>query len=1384
MAARRETMREGRRQADPSFPGSSPPASPANRPQPPKSSTNRPHPPKSSTNRPHPPKSAPNRPHPNKSKRKPKPSESPASQPQPPESPASQPQPPESPANQPQPPESPASQPQPPPVLPGQPGQSPIPSRPSPASQPQPPEPPGQPTQPEPLATNLSRPSPRQLGLSCPSPCQPNPSRLTGHQPQPPESPASQPQPPESPASQPQPPESPASQPQPPESPASQPQPPESPASQPQPPESPASQPQPPESPASQPQPPESPASQPQPPESPASQPQPPESPAREVYSLPVVNGKGVLKEPRSPSKKGSGKGLRVTFDLDNIDEYSNTEDDGVIDCWEDISDCEAEISGENYAIKEEDIKCEGKFNDFSNEFLNIETHTDPEDYNSGFIGPLLRPSANINITLENNSPHYGEKSAVLADGSSGLTRSVQSRGYGKGVRDGNISCGNSQPYTGGNGSSIIPFIDGSEEESGEGNADDDYEWETEPSGSSEETVSGNPCEFSGGIIVEEDDWRKLVAEDTTAVEQASVCDDYRDDGDDVITKEDLEAVFLALMEDQEHDILSPIPPGTIMGGDEETQVLLSVTEEDQLPTWTSEYREQSPQVSVGYECRERKSGSETESDGELVPCEDKCVGTADYAIDSDEEPLDLSVREESPSKSESGAVESRDECQGEELSLASDKHQVGVEPEASSLEFPDVKLGDLSPSPEVPEDGKCIGNSESGKEKEKVNGKKAGKKKGKKNKREAKAEAVVKPPHIEERPKLVRGKTWKEKIEKFKAEHGDVVSLSFGNELCESEIVEGTSNLVAESCTEASLLTPARCSTNNTAVMETVCTALSSASGEISDSENLNNLCGELVGPAAALAQVTEVKTCDGVLVRSPTVTSMTTGVAIQVTNASGDEDSDSSLESSMTENDDFYIVKACTVATPSEVLTEYVVDSESSEETNPSLSDSDGKREQPMNLTSDAEQYNKSSTNTQKVTGENKPNLSVSDNRDAIYVDGEHSSCTDSLTERFDYVQSFPSVVGTQKLGYVYSYDDTDSEYESQSGPWICKAKDETSHFVEDTMTEGVSDVVVVNTGEDDMNSPINAGEIIYEGPCLCGPAEATESKDNDRMGIGSKDEQLCIPPLLDDHGEVLSGDDLRMGVETHVGEQHESDKKDSMGSKPEDMSGECEGNSQDIRSRINEIVGPRLQRERERPTGASVREDGTDEGVADDHLGVREDSPLPGSSPASSSGVQGSDEMSLSRSRSRSPPRDDSASPTFNIPDLTYESYQVQELLPEKLQREATESLRALRFESSVESTPEKMSQVDYSFRTFRDMYQINPIYLTDSDEHDDQNESDTVVPGSLSLSYDPERSITVTNDSPAPLESGSSLPLPGTQSARKVPKVTRLLRETQG
>ncbi|XP_066939729.1 uro-adherence factor A isoform X2 [Macrobrachium rosenbergii] len=768
-----------------------------------------------------------------------------------------------------------------------------------------------------------------------------------------------------------------------------------------------------------------------------------------------------------------------------------------------------------------------------------------------------------------------------------------------------------------------------------------------------------------------------------------------------------------------------------------------------------------SPCVSVGFECHEAKikniHGSETESEGELVIGEDKCVGTADG---SDNEPVDLSLSERTSSKGENDMSESRDslslksedESQSERGNFAPDTEtqESCGNLKAENLEVsPQCRIG-TSPSPEIIVEAP-LGNSESSKEKEKIVEKKNGKKKGKKNKRDGKLEASKTELLHPERPRLVRGKSWKEKREKFKSQHGDALPLSFGKELCESELVEATSNLLTETYTEASLQTASKCSTETTIVTETPCTACSSVTVEFNESESLCKgcLCREKKRPADAMAQVTEMRPCSENMFQNPVVTELSNKTSYVVfENEQGVPD-----KQILPEQDDFYVVKSCEVAVPSEVHTEYVPDSESSEEANgkngKSAVNSSGKDEGAVvgcssNNPGDSS-YNSGNEPELFVDSSN----SSSDDQNPVYFDAKDSSCTDKVGGSYDYVENFPGVIGTQNINYIYSYDD--AEYQRQTDRPKLTVKPLTSSL-------GTSCVVVVNMGkdnDDDSDTPLTSGEIIYEGPCMCGPSD--KGRNVSRGNI--TEEQTCeegtlyVPPLFGSDQDASTGyEGKTMGVEAHDFETNET-----MGSNPEDSAtGAVDGDSKDIRSRIKEIVGPRLHQKRGRHTvrrHGGARSDasfndsngGTDENL-DTDAGIRRDeSPIPGSSPASSSGVQGSDEMSPSRSCSRSPSREDSASPPTtidNMSDLAYETYQVQTASSIKTKDDVAKG--------SVESSPAKTdNQVDYSFKTFRDMYQINPSYMTDSDDHDDLNESDTITQGSPGLSYDPDRSITVSS-----------------------------------
>ncbi|KAG0715019.1 hypothetical protein GWK47_012924 [Chionoecetes opilio] len=887
---------------------------------------------------------------------------------------------------------------------------------------------------------------------------------------------------------------------------------------------------------------------------------------------------------------------------------------------------------------------------------------------------------------------------------------------------------------------------------------EDDDEWETDPSGDSEETS--------------ESTWGAAETESRPSAGERTTGDGCEEDSDCLIPSDDIEAV-LALIEDQEKAM--PYVSQTL--AQDENHILASepALREDRKGS----EREASPQVTVGYECRDRKStshyASETESEGELVPCEDKCVGTADQ---SDEDLLNVSPAE---NVSHEGGIRQNivNECQERDLSLDKSKQ--------CTLAAPEVEEGS-SPSPEIPElpeEGKCFGNSESGKEKDKINGKKIMKKKGKKNKREAKVEPLVSPVDVLERPKLVRGRGWKAKQGEINVKRVALQNLSFGNEVCESEVVEGTSNLLTETYTETALLTPTRCPLGTTVFTETPCTACSTVSGEFSEPDNLHDhcKCGEQQREDAGLvALVAEVKTCkEAPKPALGLASSLSPPVTVEVTGASDEEDHRVYDAASSTEDtNEFFIVKTQTVASPSHVLTEYVEDTESEE-------DMKIKDERVDNKVDVSFQGLPASTCDSTQTNKSSPGMAVQ-NESCIYIDAEDSGCIDTLNEQFDYDKSFPKVLGTQHLNVKYTYDsgtDTDSESSLES----IEGEGETPDLEGSDMKANLD-----KQGHGDRLYTSGWGEIIYEGPCLCGDTEFTRERlapptvleSVSETGESGAEEELCVPAMrVSNTEDVATGDGDGTCQEATGSELPAS----NMGSNQEDQVSEGACSAKDIRMRINEIVGARLLRDRGRVESPCV---GDENGSHEEQPGGREESPLPGSSPASSSGVQGSDEMSVSRSRSRSPSREKSVSPAWasgSAPECSLEPRQSPSLQQDKYECEALESLRALRFEGNIEATPEKSVPLDCSFRTFRDMYQINPIYLTDSDDHEDLNESDTVVPVSTSLEYDPERSITVTSwssasdCSPDPPELRSSSPLHGTHATKKVPKVTKLLRETQ-
>ncbi|XP_047491710.1 uncharacterized protein LOC125040954 isoform X2 [Penaeus chinensis] len=1084
----------------------------------------------------------------------------------------------------------------------------------------------------------------------------------------------------------------------------------------------------------------------------------------------------GLLKEPNS---KGSGnKGLRVTFDLSNTQE----KDENVIDSWEDLSDAD----GGDLVIDEDDIiDCGVKLSTMDDlldlgEGLDVESPlTSPESGKPNESIQWFRPSDEFR-----SEPLDGKASNKAGDGSGGdkaIPGVDDVRAGASGAKEDERNSGDNTPilgadiiplsisvYNEGNNSVEIPFIDGEEETCVD---DDDDEWETEPSGSSSENGNSDKvlnveCRKEAPDKVIEGEDEKISQreekeqqgireeeEDRTLVDQPSIEEDNSEKDDDLITKEDIDVVFMALEKSPVKgetvplatpEILSPIMMDASPPQKTQSRVFVGpLPRSEHTYAWD---RPGSPQVSIGYECQERKAASicssETESDGELVPCEDKCIGTADFLVESDSEPLDLSSSSndrtssvcDTLSSQSQDAVEVRDVGKKASSAPDDDVHAEGARNEKDTLAVSDAQPDSSSPSSDGQEEVNCVGKSESGKESQ-INGKKNGKKKGKKNKRELIAEPAPVPEHILGRPKLVRGRTWKEKRERFIKEYQDPLSLSFGKELCESEIVEDASNLLTETCTEASLEALPKSSSETTLVM------LPSRTDPLATAVNESS-------PSAAAdvgaSNPPEVNIEDEALWISRNIVPPPPKVAIEVTAASDEDESDFH---SVHEKEDFYVVKAKETAKPLEAKTEYVGDSESSDEGPQQPHDQKAPEETACEVWAASTPLIGISLEGSQLVKEKSHDLSESpiDSSDnSAYTDAKDSSCAESLPHSYDYVRSFPEVIGTQSLNLVYSYE-TDSDFNSKPDQWSSRSKD--------------TSLVMNGRGKNELEKAgpdVPAGEIVYEGPCSCRPGES-------RMGpllpsylaptvgvgmrVGSQDSPLGVPSLFEsDHDDVFSDDAMKLVVDSLVNEDSET---------LQDSAGDNDANGSDIRSRIKEIVGPRLQRERGRPTARGGRDEGDQGG--EEHLltsgesprGGREESPLPGSSPASSSGVQGSDEMSLSRSRSISPASKEPASASvipapYAQPDMIFEGCPLQqELSPDKM--DPAESLRALRFESGLDSSPEKPQQVDCSFRTFRDMYQINPVYLTDSDDPEDPTESDTIVQGSGG--YDLDRSITV-------------------------------------
>nr|XP_027215821.1 uncharacterized protein LOC113808585 isoform X2 [Penaeus vannamei] len=1089
----------------------------------------------------------------------------------------------------------------------------------------------------------------------------------------------------------------------------------------------------------------------------------------------------GLLKEPNS---RGSGnKGLRVTFDLSNTSE----KDENVIDSWEDLSDAD----GGDLVIDEDDIiDCGVKLSTMDGlldlgEGLDVESPlTSPKSDKPNESIQWFRPSDEFRSEpLGGKAPNKagdggGDGEAIpgvddVGRGASEAEDNGRNSGDNTPVLGADIIPLSISVYNEGNNSVEIPFIDGEEETC----VDDDDEWETEPSGSSSENGSGDKVlnvecrkgnlpapdkaseggdeKDSQGEGKEDQQGSREEEEDRTLVDQPSIEEDSGEKDDDLITKEDIDVVFMALEKrpgkGETVPLASPETMSPVVMDGSPPQKTQSRVFVGPLPRPERTYawdRPGSPQVSIGYECQERKAASvcssETESDGELVPCEDKCIGTADFLVESDSEPLDLSSSSndrtssvcDTLSSQSQDAVEVRGD--GEKACLAPDDdvHTKSARNEKDTLAVSDVQPDSSSPSSDGQEEVNCVGKSESGKESQ-INGKKNGKKKGKKNKREVIAEPAPVPEHILGRPKLVRGRSWKEKRERFMKEYQDPLSLSFGKELCESEIVEDTSNLLTETCTEASLEALPKSSSETTLVMFPSGTDSLATAGDESNPSTAAD---------GGVSNLPEVNIEDEALWISRNIVPPPPKVAIEVTAASDEDESDFH---SVHEKEDFYVVKAKETAKPLEAKTEFVGDSESSDE-GPQLPYDQKTSEE---TTSACEVWAAStpligiSLEGSQLAKEKSHDLSESpiDSSDnSAYTDAKDSSCAESLPHSYDYVRSFPEVIGTQSLNLVYSYD-TDSDFNSKPDQWSSRSKD--------------TSLVVNGRGKNELEKAgpdVPAGEIVYEGPCSCRPGESRMGPllpsylaptVGVGMSVGSQDSPLSVPPLFEsDHDDVFSDDAMKLVVDSLVNEDSET---------LQDSAGDNDANGSDIRSRIKEIVGPRLQRERGRPTARGGRDEG-DEG-AEEHLltsgesprGGREESPLPGSSPASSSGVQGSDEMSLSRSRSRSPASKDPASASvipapYAQPDMIFEGCPLQqELTPDKM--DPAESLRALRFEAGLDSGSEKPQQVDCSFRTFRDMYQINPVYLTDSDDPEDPTESDTIIQGPGG--YDLDRSITV-------------------------------------
>ncbi|CAL4067721.1 unnamed protein product [Meganyctiphanes norvegica] len=808
---------------------------------------------------------------------------------------------------------------------------------------------------------------------------------------------------------------------------------------------------------------------------------------------------------------------------------------------------------------------------------------------------------------------------------------------------------------------------------------------------------------------------------DSNNLEESSVSsNEILNDEDDLLFSQDIESVIQCLTDDfEEEKEISPVEKSY---GDV-NESLDGVTLLD------------FPHVSIGFESRDRKSvstvGSDIESDGELVPCEDKCIGTADFpdiSYDDDDVFSDNMYNQGGIIKSDSDIIlnlslakcdsvlDFRSQSIGENID---ERPRSATSPSdissslAISCDCSEASLVEVSSASNTNSTPKVEDPVPTEIDKEKTPAKKVSKKKSKKNKRDIKSaessklDSSLLSKSTPDRPILVRGKQWKEKHSKIGKDILD--SISTENESTNSPDIEDSSIIDIKS-------------------QDTISEVEEKCQIEVESDLIINVL------PAES-------------------------------SNNSNDK-SDTIVQSD--NGEDIFVVRSCNTIVRQIVQTEYLVDSEDS----PSSNDAENLPAKSVDQNTKGETKELKGSyglellvNTlDDIPGDKKTTVPGESNDYSIPGELlEESQCESVTSEppiyfsgskidddvKYDYKESFPKVIGTDKLEVDYDHDKFRTDFNAR---WS------KNHDILNESDEDIAD------------EPEHfSGEIVYEGPCSCGDnqswakltvKDATHVKDINVKGMGVDNESHSDSFYHFDfkQGDVInkSGCDIVEGSEQNI----------------------ITDDSKDIHSRIRDIVGSRLHKE-----GASTSTPiKVQDKLSVGYCAGYEDSPILGSSPASSSGVQGSDEMSPSHSRSQSCSREVSpTSTTYNIPDIAYETLNLKlgTTTPELLDN-SPDGTEKVGYDFSTEKTSGDTGR----YGNLKNIYQINASYTTDSEDPDDPNESDAI-------GFEPDPSATATSwvstsEESTPTIHNTSTSSPGFNGTKtkKVPKVTRLLRETQG